>query len=261
MTIVVLEHRRDRSARPAGRSARRVGRRALGARSPARGRRAAAAGGRSRRARASRSPRRAASTTRSVRSVTAKIRRPSVLRMSGSSTPSSCMLVPEKSGHRAADSRRRIGADTGAGAPAVSFDVRCCGGGAIGGVVDRVDRRRRDARPSTPTPPSRAQRAGARVVDERPCRTSNAFRRGRVAASAASRDHEHQQDETDAAAIRMCPTYSAGAAFGKPRAIRAHARARPVAVGLRLAAARRARGDTASAAISLCPITLLTPIP
>ncbi len=40
----------------------------------------------------------ATSTTRSVWSVTTKIRRPSVLSTSGSSTPSSCTLVPEKSG-------------------------------------------------------------------------------------------------------------------------------------------------------------------
>ncbi len=40
----------------------------------------------------------AASITRSVVSVTVKIRRPSVLMTSGSSTSASCVFVPEKSG-------------------------------------------------------------------------------------------------------------------------------------------------------------------
>ncbi len=98
----------------------------------------------------------AGSTTRNVRSVTAKIRRPSVLTMSGSSTPTSCTLVPENSGTvpptTEPPSTGAVGADTGIGAlVAVSFDV-CCRGGAICGVTT-ASTIGGAARPSTPTPP------------------------------------------------------------------------------------------------------------
>ena len=95
----------------------------------------------------------AGSTTRSVRSVTAKIRRPSVLTMSGSSTPTSCTLVPENSGTDPPTSAPACGADTGIGAlVAVSFDVCWRGGGAICGVTT-ASIIGGAARPSTPTPP------------------------------------------------------------------------------------------------------------
>ena len=134
-------------------------------RSPARGRRAAAGGGRCRRARASRSPSPlATSITRSVRSVTAKIRRPSVLMTSGSSTPASCVLVPEKSGTAPPTRRRprrRPGAAVGTSAPRSSASV-----GRHRRRRDRVDRRPAPRGRSTPDAAVRAQRAGARVVDE-----------------------------------------------------------------------------------------------
>jgi len=70
---------------------------------------------------------------------TAKTCLPSVLTMSGSSTPASWTFVPEKSGAASAVARSAEGAEAGAGgggAPGIAATVGCgAGGGASIGVT------------------------------------------------------------------------------------------------------------------------------
>ena len=92
----------------------------------------------------------AASITRSVRSVTVKIRRPSVLMTSGSSTSASWVLVPEKSGTAASLLPSAL---TGAAAGCGTIPPIVVSTAGIGGVVI-VTGAPGSARPTTPTPPS-----------------------------------------------------------------------------------------------------------
>ena len=184
--------------------------------------------------------RRPTSITRSVRSVTAKMRVPSVLTMSGSSTSASCVLVPEKSWRDrrlgVAAGRRRCAAPTRASI------------GALGRAAasrrrhDRVDRRRGARVRRTPTPPSSVARRRGRSPPAY-LQELNAFSRGLGAAAAASAAARARMRVT-VATIRIDPTYSAFAAFGKARAIRPHAR-RVQSPCVWVAGARRARGDRA----------------
>ena len=92
----------------------------------------------------------ATSITRSVRSVTANTRLPSVLRMSGSSTPISCVLVPEKSSVVPPISVLPETGSAAVGAGAEPSLSRC---GAIGGVTT-ASISTGAARGTTPGPPS-----------------------------------------------------------------------------------------------------------
>jgi hypothetical protein len=97
----------------------------------------------------------ATSITRSVRSVTVKTRLPSVLRMSGSSTPISCVFVPENSG---TDPPTPPAAGAGA---AAAVSSRVAGGGSMGGVIT-ASTGISPARGATPAPPF-VRRAPARA--------------------------------------------------------------------------------------------------